>query len=214
MDGSSSTVERQDTTPVSSVNVDGSASTVAGQDTSPVSSVHVDGSSSTVEGQDTTPVSSVNVDGSEAVAEAMKVLVDAVMTHVENKGSLSNTFGMPEHETPAQSHEGGQARSENRGAPVTSEQANRTSSTSDRPSVAMSLAELHQQMTLLKTFEKELKKEKKAEAEREQSMVKELKQKLFQAKEEAKNVRLKRQRRHWLLLLQPPPKTHMIFYQI
>ena len=114
-----------------------SSSTVVGPETTPVSSVSVDVSSSRVEGPDTIPVSSLNVDGSEVVAETLKVLVDAVMTHVENKGSLSNTFGMPgtlsdeskadgskaetAHKTPAQSQEG-------REAPVTSEQSTRTSS--------------------------------------------------------------------------------------
>ncbi len=41
---------------------------------------------STGEGEDNTSVSPVNVDGCEVVAEVLKVLVDEVMTDIENKG--------------------------------------------------------------------------------------------------------------------------------
>jgi hypothetical protein len=124
-----------------------------------------------------------------------------------NTKPLSNTFvpGTPaeeakedertadnEHETPFQSKEGTPARLETSAGPVTSTQFNLTSSTMAKPTVAMSLAELHQQMKLLKTFEKEFKKEKIAESQREQRVVQELKQKLLEAKEEAKNVKIEK----------------------
>jgi hypothetical protein len=144
--------------------------------------------------------------------------VEEVTTNLEDKGtketdgffkknSLSNTFvpGTPAEEakenetttetgleTPFQIEEDTQARLETSVGPVTASKPNPTSSTMPKPTIAMSLPELQKQMKLLKSFEREFKKEKRAESQREQRVVQELKKKLAEAKEDAKNVKIEK----------------------